>query len=138
MLVVAETALFFHPAIWWVTRRIRIERELCCDDIAVYICADAAGYADALLSLHSLKQSRTFALASNGGTLMHRISRLIGVPEELHKSPLAPIIGVFLLCLVAAAVSAQTFPMFSIRIVDDTAALSTSAIPPEDDLVPTL
>ena len=33
--MLAETLFFYHPAVWWVSRRIRIERELCCDDIAV-------------------------------------------------------------------------------------------------------
>lgn len=37
ILVAAETIFFFHPAVWWVTRRIRIERELCCDDVAVSV-----------------------------------------------------------------------------------------------------
>ena len=26
MLIVVETVLFYHPAIWWVSRRVRIER----------------------------------------------------------------------------------------------------------------
>src|SRR5689334_1133166 len=30
-----ETILFYHPAVWWVSRRIRQEREHCCDDLAV-------------------------------------------------------------------------------------------------------
>ena len=37
---VAETLLFYHPAVWWVSRRIRIEREHCCDDAAVRVCGD--------------------------------------------------------------------------------------------------
>lgn len=32
---VVETLLFFHPAAWWLSDRIREERENCCDDIAV-------------------------------------------------------------------------------------------------------
>ena len=35
-----ETLLFYHPAVWWLSRRIRIERELCCDDIVVAVCDD--------------------------------------------------------------------------------------------------
>ena len=46
--MVAETLFFHHPAVWWTSRRIRIERELCCDDIAVQACGDAVGYAQAL------------------------------------------------------------------------------------------
>ena len=36
--VCIETVLFFHPAVWWVSKRIRTERENCCDDMAVTLC----------------------------------------------------------------------------------------------------
>ena len=32
---VVETLLFYHPAVWWISNRIRHERELSCDDLAV-------------------------------------------------------------------------------------------------------
>src|SRR4026207_1178121 len=35
---VVETLLFYHPAVWWVSSRIRYEREICCDDLAVDAC----------------------------------------------------------------------------------------------------
>ena len=36
--MLVETLLFYHPAVWWISRRIRHERELCCDDLAVSAC----------------------------------------------------------------------------------------------------
>ena len=30
-----ETLLFYHPAVWWVSRQISLEREMCCDELAV-------------------------------------------------------------------------------------------------------
>ena len=33
-----ETMLFFHPMVWWISNRIRDERENCCDDLAVALC----------------------------------------------------------------------------------------------------
>lgn len=133
-LVVAETAFFFHPAIWWIGRRIRVERELCCDDVAVGVCGDAAGYAEALLSLQLVKQSRTFALASNGGALMYRIARLVGAPARPKAFSLTAICGVTFASIIAAVVSAQTFPVFSLRVIDRAATLNTVA-PSGDDLV---
>ncbi len=38
-----ETLFFFHPAAWWISRRVREERELCCDDMAVTFCARSGG-----------------------------------------------------------------------------------------------
>jgi hypothetical protein len=41
----AETLLFYHPAVWWVSARIRAEREQCCDDLAIAATGDARSYA---------------------------------------------------------------------------------------------
>ena len=40
---VAEAALFYHPAVWWISRQVREERERCCDDIAVAVCGARGG-----------------------------------------------------------------------------------------------
>ena len=48
-----ETLLFYHPAVWWLSNRIRAEREHCCDAIAVAVCGDPVGYAQALAELES-------------------------------------------------------------------------------------
>ncbi len=40
---VIETLLFYHPAVWWVSSRMRQERENCCDDIASEVCGDRVG-----------------------------------------------------------------------------------------------
>ena len=50
-----ETVLFYHPAVWWLSRRIRIERENCCDDLAVSLCGDPVAYAQALADLEALR-----------------------------------------------------------------------------------
>ena len=39
----AESLLFFHPAVWWLSRCIRLEREYCCDDLAVTLCGRPSG-----------------------------------------------------------------------------------------------
>ncbi len=76
---VVETLLFYHPAVWWVSRRIRQEREHCCDDLAVAVCGDAIAYARALLEMERIRVAGPrLALAANGGLLMNRIQRLVG------------------------------------------------------------
>jgi HEAT repeat protein/beta-lactamase regulating signal transducer with metallopeptidase domain len=75
-----ETLLFYHPAVWWVSRKIRIERENCCDDLAVSACGDAQTYARALLVMEELRSAQPqLAMAATGGLLMKRIERLSGV-----------------------------------------------------------
>jgi TonB family protein len=76
---VAETLLFYHPAVWWASARIRHERELCCDDLAVDSCGDALCYARALTRLERLRVTTPrLALGSAGGPLLYRIRRLAG------------------------------------------------------------
>src|SRR5688572_23212033 len=78
--MLAETLFFYHPAIWWASRRIRVERELCCDDVAVQACGDVVCYAHALTSVAKLQIAHSeIALGSNGGPLLMRIQRLLGV-----------------------------------------------------------
>jgi len=73
----AETLFFFHPAVWWVSRRIRAERENCCDDLAVFATGDARVYAGALVDLEERRAGRTtLALAADGGDLLRRVARL--------------------------------------------------------------
>ena len=80
---VAETLLFYHPAVWWVSRQIRVEREHACDDLAVETCGDALLYARALAELETLRAAdvRSLALAANGGSLISRIRRLVYAPS---------------------------------------------------------
>ena len=83
--MVAETLLFYHPAMWWVSKRLRIERELCCDDEAVRVCGDRAAYARALVTMAKL-QSPAMAMGVAGGSLRDRIHRLLGLPTEAQRA----------------------------------------------------
>jgi TonB family protein len=103
LLIAVETLLFYHPAVWWVSRRVRIEREHCCDDFAVAACGDAAMYVEALTSLETWKASP--ALAANGGSLKDRVARLLGASAESPSFSLSAVTGLALLGLVAASVA---------------------------------
>ncbi|WP_306590605.1 M56 family metallopeptidase [Geothrix sp. 21YS21S-4] len=77
-----EVLLFYHPAVWWLSARIRAERELCCDDVAAALCGDPLLLARALTDLEALREpaslpSHRLALAANGGSLMHRVRHLL-------------------------------------------------------------
>jgi len=75
-----ETLLFYHPAVWWVSKKIRQEREHCCDDLAVQACGDRKFYATCLADLDELKPAQ-LALAMNaaGTGLLPRIRRILGL-----------------------------------------------------------
>ncbi len=106
LLVLAETVLFYHPAVWWVSRRVRLEREHCCDDFAVSMCGDAALYVEALTSLKSSKGLPVLVLAASGGKLKDRVARLLDVPVKSRK--ISPFAVMGLLLLGAVATTAAT------------------------------
>jgi TonB family protein len=116
MQTMVETLLFYHPAVWWASARIRHERELCCDDAAVQECGDAICYARALTRLERLRAATPrLALGSTGGALLYRIQRLAGVRPEMGPSKLPGIaaLAVGLACFAATVhwAKAQTGQM---------------------------
>lgn len=75
---IVESVMFYHPAVWAVSGRMREEREYCCDDLAVSVCGDPVSYARMLTELETLRgPAAGLVLASSGGDLMNRVSRLL-------------------------------------------------------------
>jgi hypothetical protein len=99
---VAEALLFYHPGAWWISRQIRIEREHCCDDVAVSVCPDVVAYARALTTLEMSRHAPEPLLAVTGSDLVGRIRRLLSGREN-PVSGLAPITAVTLLLIVIGA-----------------------------------
>ncbi|MDO7846960.1 M56 family metallopeptidase [Hymenobacter sp. M29] len=90
---VAEVLFFYHPAVWFMARCVRTERENCCDDTATSLCGgDALRLARALTALAEWSQSAVvptaprLALAAMGsrGALLNRVRRLV------QRRPAAP------------------------------------------------
>ena len=88
---VAEVILFYHPAVWWLSREIRAEREHCCDDAAAALCGGGLRFAEALTDLEALRHAPPTQLApsGHGGSLMYRIKRLLMpvVPTQTLTRP---------------------------------------------------
>ena len=107
----AETLLFYHPAVWWVSERMRVEREHCCDDVAVAACGSAVRYARALVELEGLcSDAPAFAMAANGGSLLDRVARLVGRAPEPSRAARG------LAALVAVAAIGLTLELGSILL----------------------
>jgi ankyrin repeat protein/beta-lactamase regulating signal transducer with metallopeptidase domain len=77
---VVECLLFYHPAVWWVSGRIRLERERCCDDLAVGVCGNRLVYAQALEAIERARAALpTVAVAGAGMGVRDRVRRILGV-----------------------------------------------------------
>ena len=91
---IVETLLFYHPATWWVSARVRAEREHCCDDLAVEVCGDRLVYASALAELTALAGPRRLALAATDGSLLNRVRRILGGQRSIHEpAPAWPLLA---------------------------------------------
>jgi beta-lactamase regulating signal transducer with metallopeptidase domain/outer membrane protein assembly factor BamB len=100
---VAEALFFHHPAVWWISRQIRIEREHCCDDAAARLCGSELAVVQALVAV---EENRVNGLATamsgtnNKGDTMNRIKRLLGESTDTPSGARA-LCG----CLVLLALS---------------------------------
>lgn len=101
--VAVETLLFYHPAIWWLNRRIRAEREICCDEIAVQAYGNPLEYARALAYLAEWRNAPAMAMAINQGMLMDRIQRLVRGERFDARSFVAGMAGSLLLLTASIA-----------------------------------
>ncbi len=82
LLIGAETLFFYHPVVYALTRTLRHERELCCDDLVISTFNERICYAHALSKLESLRGTNvvpasTLRLAATDGPLVVRIARLV-------------------------------------------------------------
>jgi len=106
--IAVESLLFYHPAVWWLSKRIRAERENCCDDAAIAVCGSPLEYARALTLMEEWRAMPTLAMAANRAPVADRIRRLLGVPA--HSSSLrAANLTVGVLCLSVALVAGNAF-----------------------------
>lgn len=103
----AETMLFHHPAARWISRRIRTEREYCCDDVAVSVGTDPADYARALAALDDARDDCRMAVAAASGTLLDRIQRIVGHPRPV-LTPMRGVAALVAASLMAAVLLALT------------------------------
>src|SRR5216684_7825026 len=99
--IAAETLLFYHPAVWWVSQQIRTERENCCDDEAILICGDAVNYARALTMMEEWRTAPSLMMAANRSPLAGRVVRLLGLHGASGRTRAAGI-GVSVICLAGA------------------------------------
>ena len=101
---VIETILFYHPAVWWVSKQVRRERECCCDELAVAVGGDVLAYARALSFLEENRASfPEFVLGANGGVLKMRIKRILGSKRDAEGSPVAALVALGMILAVAGS-----------------------------------
>lgn len=134
LLLVIRIAAGWHPAVWWIDRRLRIEREGACDETAVAIGGSAKSYAMCLVNLSEVTTASTRLLASPGvmttGGLRYRVSRILASrpawPARRSRGIAALIVGL----LLAIAAGVGRFDVFATAFVlPTTIAPAAPALP---------
>ena len=126
---IIETLLFYHPAVWWLSRRIRLEREMCCDEIAAG-CFDRVLYARSLESAAKIGRGNLLMATSIHGEekmkLSNRIGYLLGLaPADATGSWWAVGLVAMILPLAAAvAFSLSAVASPSVTTADNDSAQS--------------
>ncbi len=104
----AETLLFYHPAVWWISAKIRATREEACDDLAAKAIGEPRRLALALAEL-DLFQLPAPALGAHQGDLMNRIKRLLN-PAPPRPFLASPLLAVLALAMLTPMMASSTPP----------------------------
>jgi TonB family protein len=117
--VFLETVLFYHPVVRWMSKKIRQERENCCDDLVIATCGKPVVYAKALANLEELRGGGHGhvepALAATGGDLLARVKRI----ARGRHARTRPVKGSL---MIMAAVSLVSLMAAQSRLIDHDAA----------------
>jgi len=98
---IIEVLFFFNPAVWWISKTIRKEREFLCDDLAIEACGNSITLAKALLFVQNSDYTKTkiaMAAIGNKNSLMGRIKRMKHSNKE--KNALSATLTIILMLLL--------------------------------------
>ena len=105
---VIETLLFFHPAVWWLSNRLRSERELCCDELAVRATGERLTYASALETagrarLLAKQPALAAGISQDKRSTLSRVRHILGLAPKPQNSRfwLAGVVTVLFLAALA-------------------------------------
>ncbi len=91
--VLVQAAFFFHPLVWWANRKIRQEREKCCDEVAIAsLSAKPKQYGRAIVDIlvneyESSKPVPSLAVAGPVKNIEERIKTMMRPNRKFYKRP---------------------------------------------------
>jgi beta-lactamase regulating signal transducer with metallopeptidase domain len=101
---IVETLFYYHPAVWWLSARVRHEREIAADDVAVRLTGNSIGYAKSLVLIQDLAWMPLQMTPAFAGTrknqLLRRIQHILHVKQSTNLA-MEKIIGT---CVILLAI----------------------------------
>ncbi len=107
---IIEVTFYFHPAVWWISAQIQHEREASCDDLAIQITGDKAGYLKTLLALKTHASTPPFVMGifGNNQSFYRRFNRQLITPHNNSKTmEKITIVALLLLSFIGFAFKSQ-------------------------------
>ncbi|NJM53569.1 MAG: M56 family metallopeptidase [Blastocatellia bacterium] len=98
-----EILFFYHPCVWWISAKIRAEREFAVDEfISQTFETERIIYANALANLEEIRSTSTtnLVMAANGGNLMKRIENILNGSREINSKNVSIWSAVFVVTLI--------------------------------------
>jgi len=129
---IVRAIFFFHPAVWWIERRLSLEREMACDDMVLAATKNSHAYAECLVSLAEKSFVRR-GLAMAQSAINHvretslRLAQILDIRRPSSTRVFKPVLGVM---AVFAALCLAVLPKAPTLIAFETAvptSLRTSA-----------
>ncbi|UCF43774.1 MAG: hypothetical protein JSV99_02260, partial [Planctomycetota bacterium] len=108
--IIVQAVFWFHPFVWWANKKIRAEREKCCDEMAIArLNAKAKDYSTAIVNTliaehKSAKPIPSLAVAGPVKNIEDRIKTILNPNKKFYKQP------TFLVIAAVALAAATTVP----------------------------
>ncbi len=123
----------WHPAVWFAMGRLRMEREMACDEVVVDVTGSAKAYATCLTRVASLAQTSrgshlAVAMLSSPG-LTRRVMRLLARRRTPVFAPhwmIAPAALAVVVAFASGQISLVGVQLTTLRSIDTQLALTTA------------
>ncbi|MBC8469988.1 MAG: hypothetical protein H8D56_11000 [Planctomycetes bacterium] len=107
--VIAQAVFWFHPFVWWANKKIRGEREKCCDEMAIAcLGAKAKDYGSAIVEIliaehQSTRPVPSLAVAGPVKNIEERIKTIMKPGKKFYERPSLIVVTVVLLLSLLTA-----------------------------------
>jgi len=122
-------AFFFHPAVWWIVRELRTERELACDDAVIQAIGEPVAYADCLAKLLEFSACAPSLAPVASGNTFRRVERLVENRPPFDRRTGYPALAALLAALLLGAMCGSRAPaLIRFRLAPDRRAQQAAAV----------
>ncbi len=128
-----EIIFFFNPGVLWVSYLIKMERENCCDDIAISKNVNKVNYINALVACEIFRSSKPvygMAMSGSGNQLIKRVHRMV---KKRNNGLNTLEMTVLILCLVISGIGFSAYAGKD-RIKEAALAIAKVVMPAEGEV----